>query len=103
MKEDDHRPINKIIVASVICELAALEIIDGTRRDLKERVKRLCAAARSIESYFVNHVHATSKRKEFKAEFLKGDMVLISEIFSLLIQMDEAELELILESINTKS
>lgn len=92
--------INKIAVLGAISEMSALEMIDGTRMDLRQRVKRLSAAAKSIQSYFQNHENAGNQKSVFKSEFNSGRIVLMSEIFSYLVKMDEDGLESVLNSIS---
>ena len=106
MNESVISGIKKMAIGAVIAEMGCYECIDSTKQELKSRVRKLLNAANEVQSFFQNHAQATQKtRVDFKTSFNNAEVVLLCEIFSVLYDLGEADLEIVLTSLkeNIKS
>lgn len=86
--------VKKIVFGSLIAELGAYEIIDGTRQDLKSRVKKLIHASNDIQSFYkYNEKSGKELIETFRQVFNSGKNVLISEIVVMLSEITEEDVE----------
>ena len=79
--------IKKIIVGLIIAEYGLIQLKDATKQDLKSRTNA------AINLY----------RKVFEKEFLKGEMVLMAELFETCFGFNEETLEIIINSIKNST
>lgn len=92
--------IKKIVVGSIIANYGALQIVDGSKQDLKLRVNKVINGARDVENYFKFHPNSDKNYLEvFKEEFKKDELLLLSEIFELLYGLNSESLENIHEAL----
>jgi Fe-S oxidoreductase len=89
--------IKKIVIGAIISEYGAVEIRDRTKQELKQKVNLLANAAQGVQKYFLTHPNCTdSTRKDFKQEFNRDELYLLSEILLVLWGVPYDDLEQIL-------
>lgn len=94
MNQQTVSGIKKIVVGSIIANYGSLQIVDGTKQDLKLRVNKVINGAKDVENYFKFHPNSDKNYLEiFKEEFKKDELLLLSEIFELLYGLDAESLE----------
>lgn len=98
MKE--HK-VSKVIATSVIQEYAVMELMEGEfHPEVKLRADRSMKAARHLQNFFLNHAEADNEiRETMKRELLDGKFVLISELVSLCLPLDEEGIEEIIKAV----
>ena len=90
--------VKQIVVGSIIMEYGAQRL--SGKHDLKNRVQILKNAAQSVQSYLLNNPGNTAElRAIFEREFLKNEIVLLSELFETVWGIKEEALEIIINTI----
>lgn len=103
-KEERARIIKMMVIGSQLCEYAMWELMDDTKMDLKQRVKRVINASRSVEDYFRYHPNTNPEIREvFEREFLKSETVLLAELMVATWGLSEESLEVIINEIKRNS
>lgn len=103
-KEDRARIIKMMVIGSQLCEYAMRELMDDTKRDLKQRVKGVINASKRVEDYFRFHPNTTPEtRAVFEKEFLKSETVLLAELMVATWGLSEDSLEVIINEIKKNS
>jgi hypothetical protein len=96
--------IKKIIVGLIIAEYGLIQLKDATKQDLKSRTNAAINSIKQVENWFKYHPSVNSLyRKVFEKEFLKGEMVLMAELFETCFGFNEETLEIIINSIKNST
>ncbi len=92
--------IRTMLTAIVISEYALLRIVDGTKHNLKQRVKNAINSCRIVQQYFLTHENASPETKAmFKEQFLSDEIVLLSELLETCYGISSEGLEEIINAI----
>lgn len=103
-KEERARIIKMMVIGSQLCEYAMRELMDGSKQDLKQRVKGVINASKKVEDYFRFHPNTTPEtRAVFEREFLKSETVLLAELMVATWGLSEESLEVIINEIKRNS
>lgn len=98
--EETAEAIKKVVVGLIISEYGLMLLKDVSKQDLKFRTSGAIAAIRRVQDYFLHHPDSNPKHKEiFKREFLKNEIVLISELMTTVWGLSEDDIETIINSI----
>lgn len=92
--------IRLMLTANVICEYALLKLVDGTKQNLKMRVKNAISSVRLVQDWFTTHENASQATKEiFRNQFVGDEIVLLSELLETCFGMSEDSLESLIDDI----
>lgn len=93
--------LKKIIIGSVIAEYGALQMLDNTKFDLKQRTTQVISASKNVQNWFLFHPLSNGKYNAiFKKEFNKNELMLLSEIVEKLYLLDEDGLDEVLKALD---
>ncbi len=96
--------IRLILTSIVIAEYGLIRLVDGTKQDLKLRVKNAIASCRRVQQYFLTHENASKETKEtFREQFLSDEIVLLSELLETCFGMKPESLEEIISAIKNNT
>lgn len=94
--------IKKIVVGLIISEYGLMLLKDVSKQDLKFRTSNAIAAIRRVQDYFLHHPESKPEHKEiFKKEFLKNEIVLISELMTTVWGLGEDAIDEIITAIKS--
>lgn len=92
--------IRLMLTCNVISEYALLKLLDGTKQELKLRVRNSIASCRRVQEYFTAHTDASSETKAiFKQEIMSDEIVLLSELLEICFGMKADSIEEIIKAI----
>lgn len=96
--------IKHIVIGSILSEYGCRMLVDGVRQELKQKVKLLLNATKSVQNHYLHHPGSTPETREtFTKEFLKGEIVLIGELMSTVWGLSETDLEDIINTIKNNT
>lgn len=96
--------IRLLLTSVIISEYALLKLIDGTKHDLKMRVKNSIASCRHVQDWFLKNNQASPETKKLFKECIMGDeIVLLSELLETCFGIEAAGLEEIIAAIKSNT
>jgi hypothetical protein len=94
--QEQAKAIRMLVIGALVCEYA-VRWLPPQKNELKMRANAVINASLKLQNYFIGHRNSTQENREiFKREFMKNEVVLISEILETLWGISENDLEEIL-------
>lgn len=91
-----------MLTACVIQEYALLKLVDGTKNDLKMRVKNSISSCRHVQDWFLKNNQVSPQTKElFKENIMSGEIVLLSELLEELFGVGEDGIEEVIRAVKS--
>jgi hypothetical protein len=99
-QEEKAKCLRKMMIGTIIAQYAMYELIDSTKQDLRQRVNRVIAATKQVESWFLNNPNCSAKTKEtLRRQFGNNELYLLSELVETLWGVSEDDLEHLLSQL----
>lgn len=101
MNEDQTiSAIKKMVIGSIIAQYGALQLIDASKNDLKQRVNNVISSVKSVESWFLHNPNTNEAvRQQFKSQFSSNEVLMLAELFDTVYGIDADSLENLIEAI----
>lgn len=93
--------IKKMVIGSIIAEYGALQLLDASKEELKNRVKNVISSVKSVENWFLHNPNVSETvREQFKNQFNSEEITLLAELFDTVYGINADSIEHIIEQIN---
>jgi hypothetical protein len=93
VNEELVKAVKWIAISSVILEYG-LRMLPSSKGELKMRVNAAINHAKKVQSYFTeSHLASEERKKDFKREFSKNEVLLIGELIETVWGINELDLD----------
>lgn len=102
--ENIAKALRKMVIGTIICEYAMMELKDDISHELKCFVSNVLKDTKRVQDWFMFHNNSNSHYREvFRKEFLKDEILMISELVESVWGLKDADLEEIINSIKSNT
>ena len=90
--------IKKMVVGCIIAEYGAIQLIDSTKYDLRNRVNLVIKSVQSVENWFLHNENSNDAYREiFKKEFKGNEVMMLAELFDTVFGLSDDSLDEIIQ------
>lgn len=102
MSNETANAIRKVVVGTIVAEYGLMQIRDDSKHDLKARTNFAIKAIKRVQEYFITSPDTKPEHREsFKREFVKSEILMISELLETVWGLSDDTLEEIITAIKS--
>ena len=92
--------IKIMVIGSMLADYGSRLIVDGTKQELKYRIKCVMNAVKNVEMHFINHNNASEEAREaFKRSFNKNETVALTDLILTCWEINEDGIDEIVKAV----